>query len=125
MIVLDYLKFIDIRIAWPPYSPDQNPCDFFLWGALKDTVHRNNPAPLDELESLIGVACDSIFVETLQDVMSNFIVRLRHLIVSNEEHFVKILLRFQKLLPFMTCFCTFLSEKEILAQSAIFNDFRN
>lgn len=90
VIALDYPQFTDTGIAWPPYSPDLTPCDFFLWGALKDTVYRNNPATLDELESLIGVACDSISVETLQDVMSNFIVRLRHLIVSNGEHFEKI-----------------------------------
>ena len=49
----------------------------------------NSSATLDELESLIGVAYDSISVETLQDVMLNFIVRLRHLILSNGEHFEK------------------------------------
>ena len=64
-------------------------CDFFLWGALKDTVYRNNPATLDDLDSLIDGACDSISVETLQDVASNFTVRSRHLIVSNCEHFEK------------------------------------
>jgi len=24
--------------TWPPYSPDINPCDYFLWGYLKDKV---------------------------------------------------------------------------------------
>ena len=89
VIVLDYPQFTDTGKAWPAYFPDLNPCDFFLWGALKDTVYGNHSANLDELELLIGVACDSISVETLQDVMSNFIVRLRHLIVSNGEHFEK------------------------------------
>ena len=23
---------------WPPTSPDLTPCDFFLWGFVKDTV---------------------------------------------------------------------------------------
>jgi len=23
---------------WPPHSPDINPCDFFLWGFLKERV---------------------------------------------------------------------------------------
>lgn len=27
-------------IAWPPRSPDCNPCDFFLWGHLKDIVYQ-------------------------------------------------------------------------------------
>ncbi|GBM38221.1 hypothetical protein AVEN_8282-1 [Araneus ventricosus] len=25
--------------AWPPRSPDLNPCDFWLWGYLKDVVY--------------------------------------------------------------------------------------
>jgi hypothetical protein len=28
--------------SWPPYYPDLNPCDYFLWGFLKDTVYKNN-----------------------------------------------------------------------------------
>jgi hypothetical protein len=37
---------------WPPRSPDLTPCDFFLWGYVKDTVyvpplHRN----LQELQT--------------------------------------------------------------------------
>ncbi|KFM66589.1 hypothetical protein X975_14119, partial [Stegodyphus mimosarum] len=60
-------RFGDTGIVRYPYSPDLSLCDFFLWGALKDTVYRNNPATLDELESLIGVACDFISIETLQD----------------------------------------------------------
>ncbi|EFN60466.1 hypothetical protein EAG_00004, partial [Camponotus floridanus] len=26
---------------WPPRSPDYNPCDFFLWGALKERIYFN------------------------------------------------------------------------------------
>ena len=90
VIVLDYPQFTDTGKAWPPYFPDLSPCDFFLWSALKDAVYRNNPTALDE--SLNSVACDSISVEALQDMVSTFIVRLRHLIVSNGEHFEKIVL---------------------------------
>jgi len=25
-------------MRWPPRSPDLTPCDFFLWGFVKDTV---------------------------------------------------------------------------------------
>jgi len=25
-------------MVWPPRSPDLTPCDFFLWGLVKDTV---------------------------------------------------------------------------------------
>jgi len=26
-------------IAWPSHSPDATPCDFFLWGYVKDQVY--------------------------------------------------------------------------------------
>ena len=38
---------------WPPYSPDFNPCDFFLWGFLKDRVYQNNPKTIQQLEGNI------------------------------------------------------------------------
>jgi len=28
---------------WPPRSPDLTPCDFFLWGYLKEKVYRKRP----------------------------------------------------------------------------------
>ncbi|GBM26475.1 hypothetical protein AVEN_206164-1 [Araneus ventricosus] len=90
VIALDYPKFTGPGMDWPPYSPDLTPCDYFLCGALKDTVYGNHPSTLDELESTICVAYNSISVEILKDVMSNFILRLRHLIFSNGEHFENI-----------------------------------
>ncbi len=35
---------------WPPYSPDLNVGDFFLWVYLKDRVYEDNLQTLDELE---------------------------------------------------------------------------
>ena len=29
----------DECITWPPYSPDLNSCDFFLWGYIKDKLY--------------------------------------------------------------------------------------
>jgi hypothetical protein len=28
-------------VEWPPRSPDLTPCDFYLWGVVKDMVYRN------------------------------------------------------------------------------------
>ncbi|GBN52382.1 hypothetical protein AVEN_78329-1 [Araneus ventricosus] len=88
VIALNYPKFTGTGMDWPPY--DSTPCDYFLWGALKDTVYGNHPSTLDELDSAICVACNSISIETLKDVMSNLILRLRRLIFSNGEHCVLI-----------------------------------
>ena len=29
------------EIKWPPRSPDLTPCDFFLWGHLKDNIYTS------------------------------------------------------------------------------------
>ncbi|GBM51949.1 Glycine receptor subunit alpha-3 [Araneus ventricosus] len=65
-IALNYSTFTGTGMNWPPYSPDLTPCDYFLCGALKDTVFWNNPAALDELEELISEAYASISVNTQQ-----------------------------------------------------------
>ncbi|KAJ8958843.1 hypothetical protein NQ318_019606 [Aromia moschata] len=31
----------DAPISWPPRSPDSNPCDFFIWGDLKQNVYSH------------------------------------------------------------------------------------
>ena len=38
-----YPKFAHRGIGWPPYSPDLNACDFFLWGYIKDHCNSENP----------------------------------------------------------------------------------
>jgi hypothetical protein len=48
-------KLISRRL-WPKGSPDLNPCDFYLWGNLKNKVYSNNPHSLDELKHI----CETI-----------------------------------------------------------------
>ncbi|GBM98968.1 hypothetical protein AVEN_181010-1 [Araneus ventricosus] len=43
ILALGYPKSKNICIDWPPYSPDLNPCDSFLWGYIKDKVYAGNP----------------------------------------------------------------------------------
>ncbi|GBO07358.1 hypothetical protein AVEN_34531-1 [Araneus ventricosus] len=43
VIALEYLKFTGAGMDWPPYSPDLTPCDYFLWGTLKDIVYPSIP----------------------------------------------------------------------------------
>lgn len=38
---------------WPPRSPDLTPCDFFLWGYLKDRVFTSPPQSLQDLRNRI------------------------------------------------------------------------
>ena len=48
-------------LAWPPRSPDAIPCDFFLWGYVKDQVYvRPLPASIPELKVRIRTATETI-----------------------------------------------------------------
>ena len=47
-------------IEWPPRSPDLSPCDFFLWGVLKDRVYRRKPRSIEELKNAITTEISEI-----------------------------------------------------------------
>jgi hypothetical protein len=44
----------------PARSPDLNPCGFYLWGNLKNTLYSNNPPTVDELKHSIWKTITSI-----------------------------------------------------------------
>ena len=55
--------------AWPPRSPDAAPCDFFLWGYVKDQVNVPPlPASIPELKVRIRTAIETITPDMLQTV---------------------------------------------------------
>ena len=45
---------------WAPYSPDMNPCDFFLWGFLKEKVYQPLPKNMTALKRKINTELDKI-----------------------------------------------------------------
>ena len=56
-------------LAWPPRSPDAAPCDFFLWGYVKDQVNVPPlPASIPELKVRIRTAIETITADMLQTV---------------------------------------------------------
>lgn len=87
IIGLDSGKVTDTGIDWPPNSPDLNPCDFFLWGHIKDRVYRTAPATLEDLKSAITREVAAIESQVLESVALNFEKRLRHLVLSEGNHF--------------------------------------
>ena len=91
LITLDYDKVTDRGIEWPPYSPDLNCCDFFLWGHIKDRVYRTAPRTIEDLKEAITRETRAIESEVLQRVFDNFEKRLRNLVVANGSHFENLL----------------------------------
>lgn len=54
-------------LEWPPRSPDLAPCDFFLWGYLKQRVYKTRPSTLAELRERIRACCAELPVQILQN----------------------------------------------------------
>lgn len=47
-------------VYWPPFSPDLTPCDFYLWGVVKEYVSKENPQSAEEAQRLIEQAFQGI-----------------------------------------------------------------
>ena len=61
----------------PPRSPDATPCDFFLWGYVKDQVYVPPlPASIPELKVRIRTAIETITADMLQTVWNELDYRV-------------------------------------------------
>lgn len=73
--------------AWPPRSPDLTPCDFYLWGFIKDRVYVPPlPTDLPELRIRIEAAVATIAEGTLNSVWEELNHRLDVCRVTNGGH---------------------------------------
>ncbi|GBM68932.1 hypothetical protein AVEN_207185-1 [Araneus ventricosus] len=66
--------------AWPPRSPDLGPCDFWLWGFLKDRVCGGNIRTLPELKASITRHVSAIDRETFRTTIEYALVRFEHVL---------------------------------------------
>lgn len=55
-------------IEWPPRSPDLTPCDFFLWGWLKERIYREPSASIAQLRERIQAACADLSTDLCKEV---------------------------------------------------------
>lgn len=65
-------------IQWPPRSPDLNPCDFFIWGALKTKVYEVQINNAEQLWNRIQNAVNALREndDVLRRVHFNFLRRV-------------------------------------------------
>jgi hypothetical protein len=87
VIAFEYPKFKGKGFDWPTYSPDLNPCDFWLWGMIKDRIYVNQPTTIDQVKLAIQSEFEKICSEMLTNVHDGFIKRLRHTIATEGKHF--------------------------------------
>lgn len=74
-------------IEWPARSPDLSSLDFFLWGHLKSTVYKTQPASLQVLQERITVECQRITADMLQNVREEIENRFYYCMDVNGGHF--------------------------------------
>ena len=68
-----------VRFNWPPYSPDLNPLDFYLWGYLKSKVYSNPyPDTVEQLKKNIIRECKKINLDTIKSAIRNFSARMQY-----------------------------------------------
>ncbi|GFU71866.1 uncharacterized protein TNCV_1628071 [Trichonephila clavipes] len=79
------------RHLWPPRSPDLNPCDFWLWGHLKQLVSCDQPKTLPDLKDSISRYVLNISQNTLRSTVEHAILRFQ-IVAENDGHHVEHLL---------------------------------
>jgi len=71
----------------PPRSPDASPCDFFLWGYVKDQVYVPPlPASILELKVRIRTATETISADTLQTFWNELDYRVDVCRITKRAH---------------------------------------
>ncbi|GFX71239.1 uncharacterized protein TNCV_3410091 [Trichonephila clavipes] len=76
---------------WPPRSPDLNPCDFWLWGHLRQLVSSDQPRTLPDLKDSISRHVLDISHNTLRSMVKYAILRFQ-IVAENDGHHVEHLL---------------------------------
>lgn len=74
---------------WPPRSPDLAPCDYYLWGHLKDLVYGTLPQPqtMEELCNLATRCSRQITQDQLRGAVNKLLFRAQKCLDNGGGHF--------------------------------------
>ena len=87
---LDKLSSLGIiQMAQPPYSPDILPCDFYLFGKIKEQIKSNNYEDSETLKNEIINFLKKIPKKELSSVYNEWIKRLTSVIKSKGEYIIE------------------------------------
>ena len=73
--------------VWPPNSPDCNPCDYYLWGAVERQTNRSACNTKQELIDRIKAVFASLPKEEVQRACARFRGRLERVIDAKGAYF--------------------------------------
>jgi len=74
---------------WPPNSPDLNPLDYHVWGAMLQAFHKLHPKPktIPELKSALQQIWDDLPQTTINKAVNDFRKRLNKCVSADGAHF--------------------------------------
>lgn len=74
---------------WPPNSPDLNPLDYHVWGAMLERYHKLQPKPktIAELKAALQLIWDDMPQEPINKAVKDFTKRLKACVQVNGGHF--------------------------------------
>jgi transposase len=78
---------------WPPNSPDLNPLDFHVWGAMLERYQAHTPKPKNkaELKTVLQAVWDDLPQEPIDRAILSFRSRLLACIRAQGDHFEHLL----------------------------------
>lgn len=89
-VVMEYLEENNVQIIpHPPYSPDLAPCDFWLFGRLKDHLRGNRYKSRSQLGSVIYQYMKAIPVDDYRSCFQQWKDRLRRCVEVQGDYFEK------------------------------------
>jgi len=74
---------------WPPNSPDLNPLDYHVWGALIQAFHKLHPKPktILKLKSALQQIWDDLPQTTINKAVNDFRKHLNKWVSAGGGHF--------------------------------------
>ena len=74
---------------WPPNSPDLNPLDYHVWGAMLEAYHKLQPKPKTtaELKDALQLIWDKLPQVPINKAVKNFTKRLMACVNAKGGHF--------------------------------------
>ena len=71
---------------WPPNSPDLNPVDYSIWGALQQLVYRRKIRDLEHLKEVLQDCWSMISQDFVDTAIDQFSKRLNLVIRAQRGH---------------------------------------
>ena len=79
----------NIEDRWLPNSPDLNPLDYHVWGAMLERYHKLQPKPktIAKVKASLHLIWDDIPQEPINKTVKDFTKRLKAYVQVNGGHF--------------------------------------